>query len=161
MIYFIRQSDYVKIGYASDVRTRLSDLQVASPYDLSVLFMMEGDYDKEKELHDRFVKDKIRGEWYILSEDIREYIEKNRSQDLRYDEGLVSDEDIDGSVQTRYIRNQNKLNLRQMGELLGVTPQSVREAESRELQGTISISALRKYGDALGYDLVYKFIFRG
>ena len=45
-----------------------------------------------------------------------------------------------------------------MGELLGITPQSVKETEQREGAGTISLNILRRYAMVLKYKLVYKFV---
>ena len=158
MIYFIRQDDKVKIGYTEDINNRLSQLKTGSPYELTVALLIEGDYDKKKELHDTFSDFRIRGEWYEFCEDIQEYITSMNEKDLRYEEGLLDKEGLDPNVQTTFIRVLNSLKLREVGEKLNITPQSVREIETRELHGTVSLNILRKYGRVLGYDLVYKFI---
>ena len=158
MVYIIRQNDYVKIGCTRDVRLRLGDLQCGSPYELTVLLLIEGGFDEEKVIHEKFKKDLIRGEWFMLSQDIRDFIVENKKLDRRYEEGLLNAEDLDLSVQTKFIRNINSLRLRNVSERLGITIQSVREIEQRELHGTVSVNALRRYGEALGYDLIYKFI---
>jgi DNA-binding XRE family transcriptional regulator len=121
-----------------------------------MLLLIDGSMKDEKRLHDKFFDDKYRGEWYYLSEDIKEFIKLQYDNDKRYDEGLHKHNDE--SVQTRYVRTMHGLNLREMGDKLGVTPQSVRETEYRELQETISIGRLKAYGKPLGYDLVYKFV---
>ena len=156
MVYFIRQDAAVKIGYTKQIKYRLSELQVSNPNELTVLLLIKGGIKLEQELHKRFVDDKIRGEWYYLSDEVRDFIASQYDNDLRYDEGLS--DDIDPSVQTAFIRNAHGLNLREMGDKLNISPQSVRETENRELHGTISINKMREFGEALGYDLVYKFI---
>jgi len=158
MIYFIRQNEAVKIGVTEDIQQRVSQIQVGTPYEVSVMLLIEGSYEKEAELHKTFNDFKIRGEWYWLSEEIKEYVAMMYENDLRYEHGLLDPEGIDPSIQTSFIRNMNKLTLREVGEKLGMTAQSVKETESRELHGTVSLNSLRKYGEALGYELQYRFI---
>jgi len=56
------------------------------------------------------------------------------------------------------IRSGMKMSLRQLGQRLDVTPQSVKELETREKQGTVTLEALDKAGKALNMRLVYGFI---
>ena len=56
------------------------------------------------------------------------------------------------------IRSGMKMSLRQLGERLSVTPQSVKELETREKAGTVTLEALEKAGKALNMKLVYGFI---
>ncbi len=56
------------------------------------------------------------------------------------------------------IRSGMRMSLRQLGERLSVTPQSVKELETREQQGSITLDALDKAGKALNMKLVYGFI---
>ena len=158
MIYFIRQNDYVKIGYTENINSRLAQLQTGTPYELSVALLIPGSLEDEGELHKAFIDDKVRGEWFMLSDDMRDYIKTMMGEDLRYDLGLLDRDGLDVSTQTSFYRNVEHLTLRQVGEKMDMTPQSVKEIEIRELHGTVSINVLRKYADAIGYDLVYKFV---
>jgi len=56
------------------------------------------------------------------------------------------------------IRQALGMSLRQLGEKMGITPQSVKEIEVREKNGTISLNVLRQFGKALDLKLVYGFI---
>ena len=56
------------------------------------------------------------------------------------------------------IRSGMKMSLRQLGERLSVTPQSIKELETREKYGTATIDALDKAGKAMNMRLVYGFI---
>lgn len=56
------------------------------------------------------------------------------------------------------IRTALKMSLRQMGIKLSITPQSVKEIEQREKDGSITIKNLREAGRALNMQLVYGFI---
>jgi predicted DNA-binding mobile mystery protein A len=56
------------------------------------------------------------------------------------------------------IRKALNMSLRQLGNRMSITPQSVREIEERERNGTVSLSVLRQVGKALNMKLVYGFI---
>lgn len=56
------------------------------------------------------------------------------------------------------IRQGINMSLRQLGKKLSITPQSVKEIEEREKNGTISIKVLRKVAAALNMKFVYGFI---
>ena len=49
------------------------------------------------------------------------------------------------------------MSLRQLGNRMDITPQSVREIEERERNGTVSINVLKQVGRALNMKLVYGF----
>lgn len=62
--------EYHKIGYAQNVRSRLGEMQVSSPYKIKVLHMI-GCYHAprlEMILQNRFADKWIAGEWFKLSE---------------------------------------------------------------------------------------------
>lgn len=71
-IYFIQAGSKkgpVKIGYASSVERRLIELQIGSPFTLSLLFKLPAKSEKhaqalERWFHDRFYRRHIRGEWF-------------------------------------------------------------------------------------------------
>jgi DNA-directed RNA polymerase subunit F len=73
-IYFISDGEFVKIGRATNVATRLSDLQVASPRNLTVLAIVDAPPHSERELHRLFEDWHVRGEWFRLSDQIRSFI---------------------------------------------------------------------------------------
>lgn len=56
------------------------------------------------------------------------------------------------------IRKALNMSLRQLGNRMEITPQSVREIEERERNGTVSINVLKQAGRALNMKLVYGFI---
>ncbi len=58
----------VKIGKSTNVKARLRDLQTAAPDPLAILGTIPG--DREEELHARFAKVRLRGEWFRLTRDI-------------------------------------------------------------------------------------------
>ncbi len=56
------------------------------------------------------------------------------------------------------IRTTLKMSLRQLGNRLKMAPQSVKELETREANGSITINSLKEAGKALDMQLVYGFI---
>jgi len=58
----------------------------------------------------------------------------------------------------RAIRLSLGMSLRQLGKRMGITPQSVKEIEERELNNTVSIKVMKQVGQALGMKFVYGFI---
>ena len=56
------------------------------------------------------------------------------------------------------IRQGINMSLRQLGNKLSITPQSVKEIEEREKNGTISLKVLKQVAEALNMKFVYGFI---
>ncbi|MCB0707214.1 MAG: mobile mystery protein A [Saprospiraceae bacterium] len=56
------------------------------------------------------------------------------------------------------IRRAIKMSLRQLGNRMNISPQSVKEIEQREKEGNITLKTLREAGDALDMDFYYVFI---
>ena len=56
------------------------------------------------------------------------------------------------------IRKALGMSQRQLGEKIGITPQSVRELEQREKEGTITLNTLKQAGSALEMQLIYSFV---
>jgi len=56
------------------------------------------------------------------------------------------------------IRQALNMSLRQLGQRLSITPQSVKEIEVREKNGAVSLNVLRKVAAALNMKFVYGFI---
>lgn len=79
-VYFVQcgEDGPIKIGTAKDLRMRLSSLQIGCPYELRLLGAREGDMLTESELHRRFARYRIRGEWFEPSEGLLREIEPCR-----------------------------------------------------------------------------------
>jgi predicted DNA-binding mobile mystery protein A len=56
------------------------------------------------------------------------------------------------------IRAALKMSLRQLGNRLNISAQSVKELEEREANGAITLKSLRELADALNMKLVYGFV---
>jgi predicted DNA-binding mobile mystery protein A len=63
-----------------------------------------------------------------------------------------------GSGWIHAIRQALNMSLRQLGQRLSITPQSVREIEVREKNGTVSIKVLQQVATALNMKFVYGFV---
>lgn len=87
MVYFITDSNHIKIGYTkNDVRKRLKQLQTSNPNKLFLLGYIEGDKNVEKTLHKKFSSSIIRqnGEWFSPTQDLLDYINTNNLDDNIY-----------------------------------------------------------------------------
>lgn len=74
MIYFVLSGckKYIKIGCTDNLGLRMKQLQTANPLPLKVLFIMEGSYQTEANLHQIFDKLRIKGgEWFSLKHDLK------------------------------------------------------------------------------------------
>lgn len=157
MVYFVSNSRYVKIGYTENPLRRLSEIQVSNPEKLEVLLLIEGDIEYEQQLHSDFNKWHKKGEWFYICEEISGFIKDNLQDDLRPYYGM-SNLGVDYSkMKLKKMRKENDKSLRNVGELMGITSQSVKEAETREFEGGTSLRIMEKYGEALGYDFYYGF----
>ena len=56
------------------------------------------------------------------------------------------------------IRQGVNMSMRQLGKLLSITPQSVKEIEEREKNDTISLKVLKQVASALNMHFIYAFI---
>jgi hypothetical protein len=76
-VYFITtaEAERVKIGFTrNQPRTRLRELQTGSPFELCIIATERGTEQDERELHARFADCRLHGEWFELTEELREYI---------------------------------------------------------------------------------------
>jgi hypothetical protein len=77
MIYFIQvgRDGPIKIGATRyPVEQRCAAFQTGNPYPLRVFGTIEGNHADEAELHRRFAKDWIRGEWFLPSDALVAFI---------------------------------------------------------------------------------------
>ena len=79
------------------------------------------------------------------------------------DQKLLKFSDLDNMIipqngWIQSIRTALKMNLRQLGKLMNITAQSIKEIEARERNGTVSIKVLKQVGEVLGMKFIYGFI---
>lgn len=77
MVYLIKcdKTNTCKIGYASNPENRLSQLQTGNPFALELVGVVDGDISLERELHIKFDKYRIKGEWFEYSQEIKDFFD--------------------------------------------------------------------------------------
>ena len=142
MIYFIKQGDYVKIGFTNRFKTRLNQLQVSSPIKLEVLGIIDGDKNNEKDMHEKFKHISSNGEWFMYCDEIKYYIDL-LDNSLMWKYGYLDNNNspIGLIKQTRLEKN---LSMEELAEKLGLTKQAVLDMERRDAKGRITIGSLSK-----------------
>ncbi len=78
-IYFIKGDKYIKIGVSVFPWGRLKNLQGGNPKELKLLGIiakrnLEEAREEEDRLHGKFIRKKIRGEWFNCSKGMEDYI---------------------------------------------------------------------------------------
>ncbi len=70
-LYLIKCQQFYKIGIANDVQSRLAQLSTGNPFKLDVLAVYGFDSAEivERALHQKFSKQRIRGEWFEIGEE--------------------------------------------------------------------------------------------
>lgn len=65
-VYFVQaaESGRIKIGVSKNPARRLRNMQVDSPEKLDLLFYVKGSFALEKDLHERFSRLRLLGEWF-------------------------------------------------------------------------------------------------
>jgi len=81
-VYFIlaEGADRVKIGIALNLLDRSSFIATSSPFPLTVLLTVPGGHNKEKEYHKRFAHLHAHGEWFLYKDELKEFIESQKSK---------------------------------------------------------------------------------
>jgi hypothetical protein len=70
-IYFIRLHQFVKIGIARNVETRIKSLQTGTPYELEIIRIIQNcTHHDEYWLHNRYTLSHIRGEWFSFQDEM-------------------------------------------------------------------------------------------
>lgn len=149
MIYFIKQGDYVKIGFTNRFKTRLNQLQVSSPIKLEVLGLIEGNREDERNYHKMFKPVSSSGEWFEYNTELQIFVE-SLSDDLLWKYGFGKDAFTPIGL-IKQCRLEKKMSMEELGEAMGITKQGVLDMEKRDAQGNITIGAIHKALSAMGY----------
>lgn len=89
-VYFVQAGDgAIKIGYSDNPRRRLSDLQVSSPEQLTLLGATPGTYLTESAFHWYLRKFALRGEWFKPEPFVFETITKAMKEERSYTRKIV------------------------------------------------------------------------
>lgn len=73
-VYFAYSGGLVKIGVSQNIRRRLHSFKTAAPVPVLLVGRMSGSTTLETELHRRFAPHRSHGEWFRLSDDLRQFI---------------------------------------------------------------------------------------
>lgn len=75
-VYFIQRgnSGPVKVGVAKDPKHRLKQLQTGNAEELKLLGTIPGGTELEQILHERFSRDRMKGEWFHPNADILNFV---------------------------------------------------------------------------------------
>lgn len=79
-VYFIRCGSWVKIGAAKNAYERFCHTQVHNPIQLELVGVIDGEFVEEAALHRRFRKHRGRGEWFHISGELEQFLEKLRAK---------------------------------------------------------------------------------
>lgn len=90
VIYFIQPADqpFIKVGRTRDLWPRLCGLQTGNPHQLELLFVIEGDEERENEIHLALSRHSVRGEWFRMNDDVRRALDHLRPLAFDYDEHM-------------------------------------------------------------------------
>lgn len=77
-VYFIVVGDVVKIGVSSDLQKRVLALKTGLAHQIDAIYVDAGVSLSEKTLHEKFKTHRMEGEWFILADEIKEYIDECR-----------------------------------------------------------------------------------
>jgi hypothetical protein len=83
--YFIIDSEqkYLKIGVPRDPESRLEQLRIACPLELTLLVCIKGGRQTERYLKSALAKFIIRGEWYVFNDEVQEVITRTLENNFK------------------------------------------------------------------------------
>jgi hypothetical protein len=83
-VYFLRISENgpIKIGFTKRLRERLSKVQVDNPFFVKLIAVTKGGRKEEYQLHQKFAKYRLYGEWFDPAEELLRYIEQFEKLDI-------------------------------------------------------------------------------
>lgn len=109
-IYFLLSKDTnrVKIGFSTNLSTRIKDLILMNGSDLELIAYKLGNQSDEAELHRFFISDRLYGEWFNYSKHIEKYIESLEidSNQLIKMQNIIND--IYKNQQFKILRSTNR-----------------------------------------------------
>ena len=116
VVYFVkhRRQDPIKIGYSSNLKQRLSDLKISSPYGIDLIGTIKSPEAKnlESRIHKRLESHRLSGEWFDISiQDVKDIVcefDEDYSSELKKLHLLLEHNDLSIDDLTRIITHQNK-----------------------------------------------------
>lgn len=128
-IYFIQQGNDgpIKIGISWEIKKRLRDISVSSPFNPMVLALIPGNREKEKQLHRKFKKEHLRGEWFKASDRLMEFIRTLPNNNI---------------PQPTKEDGEKLLSLIEMGEMIRFKPEQILSMANKGKIPSVKISGL-------------------
>jgi hypothetical protein len=86
VIYFIstqQNNDLIKIGYTTNLESRLRSLRTSSPDELQIHLVIPGCREDERNLHRQFSSLRVRREWFKRAQAIDDFIARHRAGDFQ------------------------------------------------------------------------------
>jgi len=83
VVYFIRVGSRIKIGTTTSLIARLDAYRTNGPEEPEVLLVVAGGRTEEKQVHELFKADRVRGEWFTPSAALLDFIAQRQDQDVR------------------------------------------------------------------------------
>lgn len=91
MVYFIHATPtpYIKIGFTDDIDKRTRNLQSENPHELKLIGICEGDRRVERHYHSVFQKFHVRGDWFHLGPELKNFLETRFGIDISVSKDIV------------------------------------------------------------------------
>jgi T5orf172 domain len=84
VVYFVstkQNQNLIKIGYTTNLASRLRSLRTSSPDELQIHLVIPGSREDEQKLHRQFSSLHIRREWFKRAQAIDDFIARHRASD--------------------------------------------------------------------------------
>lgn len=76
-LYFMRTAEnHVKIGRAGNVDKRISQIQIGCPHEIVEVLSLEGRGHEEKQWHETFAAQRLRGEWFRWTPELEKAVKR-------------------------------------------------------------------------------------
>jgi hypothetical protein len=79
-VYFVRTSDFIKIGFTTNLPQRLESLPFGTPHEVTLLHDMPGSFDFEVDMHRKFKHLRVKGEWFRAEQELLDFIEELKNE---------------------------------------------------------------------------------
>lgn len=98
-VYFAKCGDHIKIGVATNVRARLSSLQVGAAAPVELIAAVAGDQHLESALHKKLHPHRVAGEWFRDCDEVRTTIQNAVNNfDVGFDRKQIKGASVVGPV---------------------------------------------------------------
>ena len=116
VVYFVkhRRQDPIKIGYSSNLKQRLNELKISSPYGMDLIGTIKSPEAKnlESRIHKRLESHRLSGEWFDISiQDAKDIVcefDEDYKSELKKLHSLLEHNDLSIDDLTRIITRQIK-----------------------------------------------------